>query len=249
MILDLELHSDPSNDEESKLGYPPKWYMVSCDWLFKWKCFVSNKVSKNAIPNTNIQNEIRTSLNQRIGILPPGPITNNCLFVNDSQPEQWFTDSKSPKNATSRTSRQQIIKHNLVNERDYKTVKKEVWEKFTKIYGGGPAIIREKPYIYSNPIEDKPPVVIQRQKSIDPVKRTVSPRAKANTQVQKNQNIQLLHKNSSGMEGEKKNIFGKGKERNRAMTGAKKKLVDQEPSSAKPLRGKQTSLKREARAN
>ena len=42
------------------------------------------------------------------------------------------------------------------------------------------------------------------------------------------------------MEGEKKNIFGKGKERNRAMTGAKKHLADQEPSSApnKPLRGK-----------
>ena len=84
MILDLELHSDPSNDEESKHGYPPKWFMVSCDWLFKWKCFVSNKVSKNAMPNTNIQNEIRTSLNQRIGILPPGPISNSCLFVNEA---------------------------------------------------------------------------------------------------------------------------------------------------------------------
>ena len=33
------------------------------------------------------------------------------------------------------------------------------------------------------------------------------------------------------MDGEKKNIFGKGKERNRAMTGVKKHYVDQEPSS------------------
>ena len=54
MILDLELHSDPTNEEESKQGYPTKWFMVSCDWLFKWKCFVSNKVSKNAMPNTNV---------------------------------------------------------------------------------------------------------------------------------------------------------------------------------------------------
>ena len=56
-----------------------------------------------------------------------------------------------------------------MNERDYKTVKKEVWDKFTKIYGGGPAIVREKPYIYSNPIEDKPISALARQKSIDPI--------------------------------------------------------------------------------
>ena len=71
-----------------------------------------------------------------------------------------------------------------MNERDYKTVKKEVWDKFTKIYGGGPAIIREKPYIYSNPVEDRPPVVMSRQKSVDPVKRPISPRQKAYTNPQ-----------------------------------------------------------------
>jgi len=53
MILDLELNSDPS-EEEAKHGYPQKWYMVSCDWLFKWKCFVSNKVSKTAMTNPNV---------------------------------------------------------------------------------------------------------------------------------------------------------------------------------------------------
>ena len=53
-----------------------------------------------------------------------------------------------------------MIKQNLVNERDYKTVKKEVWEKFLKIYGGGPAIVRDKPYIYSNQVEDKSPIRI-----------------------------------------------------------------------------------------
>ena len=83
MILDLELHSDPSFEEESKQGHPPKWYMISCDWLFKWKCFVSNKISKNAMTNPNVVNEIRTSRNTKIGILPPGPISNQGLFVNE----------------------------------------------------------------------------------------------------------------------------------------------------------------------
>ena len=58
-----------------------------------------------------------------------------------------------------------MIKHNLVNERDYKTVKKEVWDKFSKIYGGGPAIIREKPYIYSASVEEKSPILLNRNKS------------------------------------------------------------------------------------
>ena len=42
------------------------------------------------------------------------------------------------------------IREDLVFELDYKTVKKEVWKKFMNIYGGGPAIIRDKPYIYSS---------------------------------------------------------------------------------------------------
>lgn len=39
-------------------------------------------------------------------------------------------------------------------ELDYKTVKKEVWSKFVKIYSGGPPIVREKPFIYSAAVED-----------------------------------------------------------------------------------------------
>ena len=101
MILDLELNSDPHYEEESKQGYPQKWYMISCDWLFKWKCFVSNKVSKTAMTNPHVQNEIRVSQNQRIGILPPGPISNSCLFVNEGNDMNlWasmLNDSKSPK--------------------------------------------------------------------------------------------------------------------------------------------------------
>ena len=54
------------------------WYMISSDWLFKWKCFVTNKISKAV--NQNILHEIKQSPNNRIGILPPGPITNFTLF-------------------------------------------------------------------------------------------------------------------------------------------------------------------------
>ena len=76
-----------------------------------------------------------------------------------------LSESKSPK-TTARTNRN-IVKHNLVNEKDYKTVKKEVWDKFSKMYGGGPAIVREKPYIYSAAIEEKSPITLSRQRSND----------------------------------------------------------------------------------
>ena len=39
-------------------------------------------------------------------------------------------------------------------ELDYKTVKKEVWYKFVKIYRGGPAIVRDKPFIYSATVDE-----------------------------------------------------------------------------------------------
>ena len=50
-------------------------------------------------------------------------------------------------------------------ELDYKTVKKEVWSKFIKIYGGGPSIIREKPYIYSATVVEDVPAAGMRHPS------------------------------------------------------------------------------------
>ena len=82
-------------------------------------------------------------------------------------------DSKSPKSTRANAARGQV-KHNLVNERDYKTVKKEVWDKFSKIYGGGPAIVREKPYIYSAAVEERSPSALHRQKSGSPRAKTAS---------------------------------------------------------------------------
>lgn len=41
------------------------------------------------------------------------------------------------------------VRPGLEIERHYKTVCKQVWEKFYKIYGGGPVIIKKEPEIYS----------------------------------------------------------------------------------------------------
>ena len=94
IILDLELNGVEDQQHTKSLDAggrkdknAPKekvrdlWFMISSDWLFKWKCFVTNKISKTA--NQNLVQEIRQSVNSRIGILPPGPITNFTLFVQD----------------------------------------------------------------------------------------------------------------------------------------------------------------------
>ena len=47
-------------------------------------------------------------------------------------------------------------------------MKKEVWGKFIKIYGGGPSIVREKPFIYSTPVEDNP-IPLARLRSPSPI--------------------------------------------------------------------------------
>ena len=62
IILDLELNGvDDQKSEAAKQARKDKirdhWYMISSDWLFKWKCFVTNKVSKTA--NQNVVKEIR----------------------------------------------------------------------------------------------------------------------------------------------------------------------------------------------
>lgn len=80
VILDLEYKAaGDSEDEEAK---QERWYIVSSEWLFKWKCFVQNKVSRSAEPR--LINEVRMSSNKAVGILPPGPIQNQALFASAS---------------------------------------------------------------------------------------------------------------------------------------------------------------------
>ena len=169
IILDLELNgeespnkgSDPLKLKPGSKGAKDPWYMISSDWLFKWKCFVTNKISKAV--NQNILHEINQSPNSRIGILPPGSITNYRLFEQDGvlMNTTMFGGGDSSKSKNQNTSADSKgnkvtpeIREDLVVELDYKTVKREVWSKFIKIYSGGPPIVRDKPYIYSVALED-----------------------------------------------------------------------------------------------
>ena len=84
IIIDLEKNGEDSSKrmrgrKQGASTLKKHWYMISSDWLFKWKCFVNNHISKAV--NQDILKEIRHSGNQRVGILPPGPISNYSLFV------------------------------------------------------------------------------------------------------------------------------------------------------------------------
>ena len=84
-------------------------------------------------------------------------------------------------------------------ELDYKTVKKEVWAKFIKIYGGGPSIIREKPFIYSNAVDEKTipqPTTQTRSPSPFMKERTAKPGNEADVLMKKrSQPVNLNRKN------------------------------------------------------
>jgi len=120
-------------------------YIISSEWLFKWKCFVQNKISRNA--DKKLAAEVRKSENAAIGILPPGPITNRNLF------------------REKETGEEHLIKEGLQMDKDYKSVCKEVWDKFNNIYGGGPVIIRKTSDIYSEPILI-PKILLKQQESL-----------------------------------------------------------------------------------
>ena len=96
---------------------------MSGEWLFLWKCFISNKVSASA--NAELKSKVNYSSNKEIGILPPGPISNQSFFSKDK------------------------IVDGLVLNKDYRGVNSQVWKLLKKIYGGGPAIVRAELDIYS----------------------------------------------------------------------------------------------------
>lgn len=99
---------------------------------------MQNKISRSA--EQRLIKDIRVSPNKQIGILPPGPIQNLSLFIEEEKSPLLQPELILPR-----------VKKGLVMEKDYKTVCREVWEKFSMIYGGGPAIIRCEQSIYSDP--------------------------------------------------------------------------------------------------
>ena len=76
---------------------------------------------------------VKKSENPKIGVLPPGPISNQDLFE-------------------KRFEKEYIIKKNLSLNSEYRGVNREVWDLISKIYGGGPPIIREQLNIYSRDV-------------------------------------------------------------------------------------------------
>jgi len=39
---------DSSDEDQKEKEKQERWYIIASDWLFKWKCFVQNKVSRQA---------------------------------------------------------------------------------------------------------------------------------------------------------------------------------------------------------
>lgn len=90
--LILERDMDRPVMEGSQHSSSQYWFMISSDWLYRWKCFVSNKISSSH-PNKSPEeagNNVRISENEKIGVLPPGPISNECLFENNEHKTQRF---------------------------------------------------------------------------------------------------------------------------------------------------------------
>jgi hypothetical protein len=100
-------------------GEVSDWYLINTEWITQWKCFVFNKPSSD--PEQN-------SLNQAIGVLPPGPISNHKLF----------TDPRNPV----------VLRPQLKAVTNYRGVNERVWKAYFKFYGGGPVIVRRKLNIY-----------------------------------------------------------------------------------------------------
>ena len=71
LILDQDIKEDEEESELDKL-----WFILSGDWLFQWKCFISNKISNSSSVTAESKNKVRFSKNKEIGILPPGQISN-----------------------------------------------------------------------------------------------------------------------------------------------------------------------------
>ncbi len=130
------------------LEHNKMWFIISSEWLYHWKCFVSNRLSTRTHHYST--SYVRQSQNSLIGILPPGPIFNEDLFEK---------------------GRESKIKQGLELNVHYRGVNQEVWQIFHKMYGGGPVILREELDIYSrDPSSDFPRSNKRRLSSSDEVK-------------------------------------------------------------------------------
>lgn len=90
-------------------------YALDSEWFNNWKFFVTNDISEKP--------KKRLSQNQRIGVLPPGPISNNSLFDKNAKE---FSESN--------------LKKGLKKNVDYMLIAKNHWKFLVDNYRGGPEV-------------------------------------------------------------------------------------------------------------
>ena len=74
MEQDME---DLDDDKEED----PMQFIISADWLYLWKCFISNRFVNSSKVSQQLKQKVQSSSNEVIGVLPPGPICNLSLFI------------------------------------------------------------------------------------------------------------------------------------------------------------------------
>jgi hypothetical protein len=111
------------------------YYAIDIEWFLLWKAFVTNDLSDKHISNS----KKRISANKRIGVLPPGPITNSNLFPKECKVYNFAT-----------------LRKNMLKNDDYIIVSGKLWEFFHSNYNGGPLIqLKSNLTIYSDFIQVK----------------------------------------------------------------------------------------------
>jgi DUSP domain len=145
----LLIHADKESTQNKV------WYLVSNKWLYEWKCFIQNRISLNQLfDNKSWTKRVRKSENLDIGVLPPGPITNQ---------QDLFTQI-ALEDGTCRLQLKQGLRVNI----HYRAVNANVWLVLQRNYGGGPAIAREALDIYSKDVSSK---VIISQATLQSISR------------------------------------------------------------------------------
>ena len=124
--------------------------MVSNKWLYKWKCFIQNRVTlNNYFDNADWAACISISNNSDVGVLPPGLISNEEDLFECLKPEE-VPDSQESSVLAGKKLRQDL-RVNL----NYRAINPYVWYLFYINYGGisgsvqVPQLPRESIDIYS----------------------------------------------------------------------------------------------------
>lgn len=110
------------------------WYVIDSAWIYDWRMFIENNRNLLAMGSKKADTE-------GVGVLDPGPISNNNLFDESG-----------------------LLKQDLEMAKDYRLVKQSVWLELFEIYGGGPPIKRSHPDIYSEELSVEEEVKLANKK-------------------------------------------------------------------------------------